>query len=125
MAAENKKETFRFRKTIGGITHYAEVSLILHSNKVPSRKDIFAAPNSKIYPSWLDASISGVQNAARDLNYTIISIEIESVNGTIIDTQPDTIEVAAYLCMCRLLGEQKTPEPEIKNGRWAVTINNM
>jgi predicted amino acid dehydrogenase len=125
MDAVNKKETFRFRKTIGGITHFAEVSLVLHSNKVPSRNDIFAAPNNKIYPSWLDASIRGVQNAARDLNYTKISIEIESVNGTIIDTQPDTIEVAAYLCMCKLLGKQKTPQPEIKNGRWVVTINNL
>ena len=120
MEPVDKRVRHRFRRTVDGIVHYAEITLVLRDAPTPDRVSVYAAETMPVHASWRDAALRGVQEAATASGGLSRSVEIESIQGTMIDTRPDTVQVAAYRCAVELLTSQAAPEPKLIGGKWMI-----
>jgi hypothetical protein len=116
-----RRASHRFLKTVGGVTHFAEVAMaLLEQPSVPADQVCLGSGLSGVHKPWLDAAERGARRAVRGHARASQQIVVELVHGTVIDTRPDTVEVAAYCCAVTLLTGHEAPSPELSNGVWSV-----
>lgn len=117
----------RFRRTRGGVTSFAAVSIKRNRRSPgnPGQVVLRLGPTQPgwgevdrlSWPEWCAAAVQGAEAALLGLGLTD-SVAITRIKGSPVDTTPDAIECAAGLAVARLFGQT---EPEVSLDRpWRI-----
>lgn len=108
-----KRLTHTIRRSAGGCSHFASVSVSLEDEPV-------VVSNNDVSPNWIQACNAGVQHALDELGSTS-SVRVVEIQGTVADTREDTLFAASAIATFRLLGDLSRSE-KFTDSKWRVAM---